>query len=380
MTSIQNVVNDHVRAGVVPGAVALVADVRAGVTEVAVAGMRAVDGDVPMTRDTLFRLASITKPITAAATMALVERGRLGLDDPVSTWLPELAEPMVLRAPDAELDDVVAAERPITVRHLLTFTGGHGFPADFSLPVVAALTGELRQGPPDPPAVPAPEEWMARLSRIPLQHQPGERYLYNAQSDILGVLLARVEGTSLAEVLSDTLLSPLGMADTAFTTRDVTRTAAYHRRAGDGFLVIDEPDGRWASEPAFQSGAGGLVSTADDWAAFGRMLLADGVAPDGTAVLSPESVRLMTSPHVTAEPDNPFLQGQAWGYGGSVDTHVDESFHVLGRYGWVGGTGTAGYVVPSRGLVLVWLAQVELGGPEDTAAMDGFLRRAVTDR
>lgn len=376
MADLQDIVDEQVAAGRVPGAVALVADLR-GDVDVAVAGVRCVGGD-PMTRDTVFRIASITKPITAAAAMVLVERGVLGLDDPVERWLPELADPVVLRDPAGPLDDVVPAQRPITVRHLQTSTCGHGFPADFATPVGARLLAELAQGPPRPQEVPPPDEWMARLGRLPLQHQPGERFLYNTSSDILGVLLARATGSTLGEVLADTVLDPLGMADTGFVAADVDRLAAHHRRADDGGLeLVDPPDGQWASPPPFESGAGGLVSTVDDWLAFGRMLLAEGAGPDGRRVLDPGSVRLMTTTHVVGEPGNPFLDGQGWGFGGGVDVRVAEPWTVVGRYGWIGGTGTAGYVIRSRSTVAVWLSQVELAGPDDFGALAAFLTWAA---
>jgi len=209
-----------------------------------------IDGE-PMSRDTLFRIASITKPIVAAATMVLVERGRLTLDESVERLLPELADPVVLRAVDGPVDDVVPAARAITVRDLLTFQAGHGFPPDFTAPVVALLIGELLQGPPQPQKVPPPDEWMARLGRIPLLHQPGEGWTYNAGSDVLGVLLARAEGKALGDVLADTILDPLGMSDTAFAASDLDRFASYYRRdtSGSGFELVDPPDGQWASAP-----------------------------------------------------------------------------------------------------------------------------------
>ena len=377
MISLQETVDAQVEAGAVPGAVALVAvgdDV-----EVGVAGAQAVGG-APMARDSLFRIASTTKPIVAAAAMALVDRGRLELDDPVARWLPELAEPSVLRTPSSEVDDVVAAVRPITVRHLLTFQGGHGFPSDFSLPVVQRLFEDLHQGPPQPQAVPPPDEWMAALGRIPLLHQPGEGWTYNTGSDILGVLLARAEGAGLGDVLADTVLGPLGMADTGFAVPDgaLDRMTSHHRRDPDtgDMELVDPPDGQWAMPPANPSGAGGLVSTADDWLTFGRMLLAGG-EHDGQRVLSAGAVADMTTSHVEAEPDSPFLQSQGWGYGGSVDLATHEPWEVPGRYGWVGGTGTAGYVIASRDAVTVWLSQVEMNGPDDTEGMAAVLTWAA---
>ncbi|HMJ75276.1 MAG TPA: serine hydrolase domain-containing protein [Iamia sp.] len=379
MTTLQEIVDGQVEAGRVPGAVALVADVGSGSVDVAVSGRRAVDG-VPMTRDTVFRIASLTKPILAAATMVLVERGRLGLDDPVATWLPELADPMVLRAVDAELDDVVPAVRPITVRHLLTFQGGHGFPSDFSVPVVQHVFAQRLQGPPRPQEALPTDEWIAAMGRVPLLHQPGEGWSYNAGSDLLGVLLARVEEAPLSDVFDDTLLGPLAMVDTAFVASGSTldRLATQYRRDDAAALeLVDPPEGQWASPPPFLSGAGGLVSTVDDWLAFARMLLASGAGPDGAPVLDAESVRLMMTSHAEAEPDSPFLQGQGWGFGGSVDLTATEPWNVPGRYGWTGGTGTAGYVIPSRGRATIWMGQVEMAGPDDFSALAAFLTWAA---
>ena len=214
MTNLHDILQTHVSNGSVPGAVGLVA--RGDQVEVQAVGSASADGSSPMARDSIFRVASITKPITAAAVMMLVGDGRIALDEPVGQWLPELASPMVVRMPAGPVDDVVPAVRPITVIDLLTFRAGYGFPSDFSLPAVGLLFSELKQGPPQPQLVAAPDEWMAALSRIPLLHQPGEAWLYNTCSDILGVLIARVWGRPLPEFLAERLFGPLGMADTGF--------------------------------------------------------------------------------------------------------------------------------------------------------------------
>lgn len=211
---LRGLLETHVGDGSLPGAVALVA--HGEDVEVAAVGSVDTAGTAPMARDSLFRVASVTKPVTAAATMALVEDGLLALDMPVARWLPELAAPMVVRTPSAPLDDVVPAARPITVADLLTFRAGYGFPADFSLPAVAPLFGALKQGPPRPQEVAAPDAWTAALGRIPLLHQPGEAWLYNTCSDILGVLIARATGLPFQDVLAERVFEPLGMRDTAF--------------------------------------------------------------------------------------------------------------------------------------------------------------------
>ena len=331
-----------------------------------------------MQRDSIFRAASITKPLTAALTMMLVEDGRLDLDAPVDDLLPELADPRVLRTLSSPLDDTVPCTRPITTRHLLTSTAGHGF-ATFESAVVPLLMERLGQASMEMSEVPAPDEWMRRLAGIPLMHQPGDGWTYNASYDVLGVLLARASGTSFADLMAERLLDPLGMVDTGFHVPAAKRdrfTTLYGRDEQGGLEVSDEPDGQFATEPAFASGAGGLVTTADDWLAFGRMLLAEG---DG--LLKPESVRQMMTDQLTAkhrEMGGYFLDGQGWGFGGGVDTEVLTPWNVVGRYGWVGGTGTAGYVDPRHGVVTIILTQVELGGPDSAAVLETFWTAAAS--
>ncbi|MFD5974592.1 serine hydrolase domain-containing protein [Streptomyces bacillaris] len=349
--------------------------------EVAVAGSALLSGSTPMRRNSVFRLASVTKPIVAAAAMTLVEDGVIAPADPVAAWLPELASPLVVRTPQSPVGDVVSAVRPITVLDLLTFRAGYGFPSDFSLPAVAPLFAELKQGPPRPQAVPGPDAWMAALSRIPLLHQPGDGWLYNTCSDILGVLVARAADRPLPAYLAERLFEPLGMTDTGFSVAPgaLDRFTGYYR-AGEGSSaggpeLVDAPDGRWSRLPAFPSGAGGLVSTVDDWYAFGRMLLAGGLADDGRRVLSAESVRQMVTDHLTpaqrAE-SGLFTEGQGWGFGGSVDVEITAPWNVLGRYGWIGGTGTSAHIIPSTGTVAVLLTQMELAGPAAPQLMRDF--------
>jgi CubicO group peptidase (beta-lactamase class C family) len=267
-----------------------------------------------MARDCLFRIASISKPILAAATLALHEQRRLGLDDPAQRWLPELAEPVVLRALDGPIEDVVPAVRPVTVRHLLTLQGGHGQPDRCDAPIASVLTARLGEGPPRPAEHPEPVEWMRRLSGLPLLHQPGEGWTYNTGYDILGVLLARLTGAPLAEVLTATVLEPMGMTDTGLWTEQTDRLVSYYRRDEAGLDLVDPPDGQWAQPPQLPSGAGGLLSSVDEWSAFGQMLLAGG-EHRGRRLLAPESVQLMTTVHVDGGPEHLFLDGQGWGDG-----------------------------------------------------------------
>jgi CubicO group peptidase (beta-lactamase class C family) len=217
---------------------------------------------------------------------------------------------------------------------------------------------------------------LGRLSAIPLLHQPGEAWLYNTCSDLQGVLVARASGTSFADFLAERVFTPLEMTDTSFQVPSgkVGRLSSYYRLEDDGLTLVDHPLGQWSQPIAFCSGAGGLVSTVDDWLAFARMLLADGQV-GGRALLSRNAVRRMITDHLTPSQrlvSGLFLEGQGWGYGGSVDIEQVEPWNVAGRYGWVGGTGTTAHLVPATGMVSVLLTQVEMSGPTPPAIMRDF--------
>ncbi|MFE9498927.1 serine hydrolase domain-containing protein [Streptomyces collinus] len=376
MSDLHETLRRYVDRGAVPGAVALVA--RGDDVEVVAVGSLDVDGSAPMTRDFIFRIASITKPIVAAALLALVEDGTVGLDDPAAEWLPELEKPVVVRTPAGPVDDVVPAVRPITVEDLLSSRPGWGFPADFTLPAVRSLF-EVQQDGRFPQSLPDLDTWLAVMSRIPLLHQPGEAWLYNTASDLQGALIARASGRTLPDFLAERLLEPLGMKDTGFEVPPEKRdrfTSAY-RLDGAGMPVrTDTPDGAFASAPRFASGAGGLVSTADDWLAFARLLLNGGEA-NGRRLLRPASVSRMTTNHLTTAQRDAgalFLEGQGWGYGGQVDVTPADPWNVPGRYGWVGGSGTAAHLVPSTGTVTILLTQVAMEDPTPPPLMRDFWR------
>jgi CubicO group peptidase (beta-lactamase class C family) len=349
MTSLRDLLEKAVEEGTVPGAAALVA--RGEELEIAHAGN--------IEADAIVRVASITKPITAAAVMLLVDEGLVALDDPIARWLPELASPRVVRTEDSAIDDVVPAARPITVEDLLTFRAGWGFPSDFSLPAVVELFERL-------PAFgvrETPDAWLGTLAGVPMLRQPGEAWLYNTCSDIQGVLVARVSGRPLPEFLAERIFGPLGMTDTGFQVPTAKRPrvpASYDAN----LAPIDGPVS--TDPPIFPSGAGGLFSTLADWHRFGRMLLAD-----GRGVLSSESVHAMVTDHLTGQQRDAstlFLEGAGWGFGGAVAAD--------GRYGWVGGTGTTAHIVPSSGTIGILLTQVEISGPTSTPFMRRFWRYA----
>ncbi|MFE0023914.1 serine hydrolase domain-containing protein [Amycolatopsis sp. NPDC059021] len=380
MTDLRDVLEKHVGGAGAPGAVALIA--RGDETEVVALGSHDVEGTTAMARDSIFRVASITKPIVAAAVLTLIEDSLVALDDPIGKWLPELASPSVVRTPASPVEDVVPATRPITVADLLDFRAGWGFPADFSLPAVRLLFEQVQADPRNPASFPAPDEWLAKLARVPLLHQPGEAWLYNTCSDLQGILIARVSGRSLPEYLAERVFEPLGMTDTGFVVPPEKRArfTRLYAPGDDGPVPGSAPDDAWHTLPPFPSGGGGLVSTADDWAAFGRMLLGGG-SLDGRRVLSAESVRRMTTDHLSPaqrEASTLFLEGQGWGYGGSVDIAAVDPWNVPGRYGWVGGTGTTAHVIPATGTVAVLLTQLAMTAPTPTPLMREFWRYAVT--
>ena len=351
MSRLQEFLDAAVAEARVPGAAALVA--RADDVEIAAAG--------ELGADSIARVASVTKPITAAGLMLLVDEGLVRLGDPVSRWLPELASPRVVRTPESPVDDTVPAARPVTVEDVLTSRAGWGFPSDFSLPAVIELFQKL---PVFGPQL-TPDEWLATLARVPMLRQPGEAWLYNTCSDVQGVLISRVSGRPLPDFLAERIFEPLGMSDTGFhvPAEKLHRLPTYH---ASGPVAVDE--GLWAAPPMFPSGAGGLVSTLADWHRFGRMLL-DG----GGGLLSAEAVRLMTADHLThgqRDASTLFLEGAGWGFGGAVEAD--------GRYGWVGGTGTTAHVAPSTGTVGILLTQLQMAGPTPTPLMREFWRYAFT--
>jgi CubicO group peptidase (beta-lactamase class C family) len=367
---LREVLTRHVESGDMPGLVAMVA--RRGEVHVEAIGTLETGGSEPMRRDTIFRIASVTKQIAAAAAMTLVEECRLRLDDPVDGLLPELADRQVLTRIDAPLDDTVPAHRPITLRDLLTFVFGLGAfmapPGQY--PIQRALVeADLVPGAEGPPV--EPDEWMKRLGALPLAYQPGEKWLYHTGSDVLGVLMARATGQPLAEVLGERVLRPLGMADTGFHVPRASMhrlSTLYSPDQETGALVLsDDPrHSLWRQPPAFPSAGGGLVSTADDLLAFCTMMLNKGRY--GVArLLARPTVELMTTDLITEQQkaENTIFFGgnSGWGLGFQVFHQRKTIDSTPGRFGWTGGTGTSVYTDPAEELIGILLTQREMTSP-----------------
>jgi CubicO group peptidase (beta-lactamase class C family) len=356
--SLQGLLERHVEAGTVPGAVAL----RGGRDpEVVAAGAISLGGP-PMREDAIMRIQSMTKPITAVAALRLVEAGRIGLDQSVHEWLPELADRRVLTSPAAPLDDTVPANGPITLRHLLTMGSGYGM--EFGdTPLQKAMAQNGTEAGPDPVTLGA-DEWLARLAELPLAFQPGEGWRYHHSFAVLGILIARLTGRSLGEHLANDLFDPLGMPDTAFWVpkEKIDRLPAAYRHAEGGLVETELAGGGfYAGPPPFNVSHGELVSTVRDYHRFLRMLVERGRVA-GAPLISDVHLQEMTSDQVPPENKtaDTFFSGfwdeTGWGFGVGVET----SGPRRGRYGWSGGQGTNFYVDPD-GTVGILLTQVEMG-------------------
>jgi CubicO group peptidase (beta-lactamase class C family) len=365
---------EYVSAGDVAGLVAVV--VRGDDTHVDAVGSLAFGG-APMRSDSIVRIAPLTKPIAAAAAMVLVDDGVLRLDDAVDPWLPELADRRVLRSRDAALDDTIPARRAITLHDLLTCRAGYGmvmpFGARYPIQVALAEAG-LSPGPWQPRL--AGDEVMRRFGALPLAHQPGAGWLYHSSFDVLAVLVARAAGTSFGEFLRARLFEPLGMGDTHFEVpaeKAMRLATGYVNNASGRAVAADDAD-HTLRRPSFESGATGLTSTADDYLAFCRMLLAGGRA-GRERVLSTPAVELMTRDHLTHAQrgqGGPFLQGGGWGFGVGVVAQHDDVATVPRGFGWAGGYGTTAWIDPSRDLIGLMFTQRLMDAPVVTRMFVDF--------
>lgn len=372
MSEIQAALEATVDGGGLAGAATLIW--RHGrVVDVAAAGWREMEAEVPIERDTLFRIASMTKPITTVAALQLLEEGRFALDDPITTWAPEFAQTRVLRAVDGALLDTVPAARPITFDDLLTHRAGLTYGPFHPGPLAAAYADALGG---DIDTHVSPDDWIARLAALPLIDQPGVAFHYGVSTDLLGLLIARIDGAPLGDVLRRRIFDPLGMKDTTFVVPrekrdrragphgfdDAGRLTALTSAPGNAFL-IERPD-----DMQFTSGGAGLWSTLDDYLAFARMFIGDG-AVDGARLLKPETLALMTSNRLTSAQRatasmlgrRPFAAGHGYGMGVAVVMEPERATPTpcgggAGAVGWPGAYGGWWRADPNDGSVLIFLA------------------------
>jgi CubicO group peptidase (beta-lactamase class C family) len=369
--AIEDAVRTYVDAGTLAGAATLVW--RNGrVAQTAMVGRRDLTTSLPVERDTIFRLASMTKPVTAVAALTLYDEGRFALDEPIAHVAPEFARLRVLRDPNGPLDETDAADRPITFGDLLTHRSGLTYGEFHRGPIARACADAL--GATIDNAL-GPDEWMARLAALPLIDQPGARFHYGLSSDLLGFLIARLEGVPLGVLLERRVFRPLGMRDTGFVVPRAKRT----RRAGPcGF----DADGRSAAlttvpgeqavaerpdDMTFESGGQGLWSTVDDYLAFARIFIGRGEV-DGVRLLRPETCALMASNQLTAGQRATarmfglplFATGHGYGMGVAVVTEPDEADPVrcrggVGTVGWPGAYGGWWQADPTDDSILIFL-------------------------
>ena len=356
----QSSITEAVDAGLLAGAVTCVWH-RGEVLQVNEIGHRDVGTRLPMRRDTIFRIASMTKPVTVAAAMSLVQDGKLALSDPITRWMPELADMRVLADPTGPLDNTVAARRPIIVEDLMTHRSGLAYSFSVGGPISRAYgLVSLRQD---------ADDWLAEISRLPLMHQPGERLTYSHSTEVLGIALSRIEGKPLQTVLSERIFSPLGMTDTGFwvTSDKRERAATMYRLDEQTGLQHDMMGPVPVREPRFSQGGAGLVSTAVDYLQFARMLLGGGEV-DGVRVLTEDSVRLMRTDRLTDEQKRhhflgaPFWVGRGFGLNLSVVTDPSRSARLFGpggqgTFSWPGAYGTWWQADPANDLILIYLIQ-----------------------
>ena len=378
-STIDSILSEHVAQGELAGVAALVWRPERPTRAITV-GRRDVARDLPVTRDTIFRIASLTKPVTSVAALTLLDEGRFDLDDPITRVAPELENLQVLQDPEGPLDNTLAARRAITFRDLLTHRSGLTYGEFHRGPIRAACATTLGS---QIDNVLSPDEWIAKLATLPLIDQPGAAFHYGISDDVLGFLIARIEETTLGAVMRRRVFDPLGMHDTHFVVphdkrrRQAALTGFDHAGrlttlavAPGGHALAERPDSM-----TFEAGGGGLWSTADDYLAFARLFVGGG-AVDGVRILRPETCALMMSNQLTSTQradarmfGRPlFAKGHGYGMGVAV---VMEPEHAdvlrcrggVGTVGWPGAYGSWWQADPNDGSVLIFLSHsmVELG-------------------
>jgi CubicO group peptidase (beta-lactamase class C family) len=374
----------YVAAGERPGLVTLLC--RNGETHVDAIGTAEFDAGPAMRRDTIFRIASITKPITGAVTMSLIEEGLLSLDEPVDRLIPELANRRVLRRLDGPLDDTVPARRPILVSDLLTMRMGMGaIMAPGNYPIMTAMMQSGVFVPFRMPTAKNAGEWIAKLSVLPLMDQPGEVWRYDTSITLLGALIERAAGKPLGDVFAERIFQPVGMRDTGFVVphNKLHRLpVCYQKNQQTGKMEVWDPSGEssfFAKPHGFPGAHGGLVSTVDDYAAFAQMMLNKGKA-GSTQVLSAGSVEAMITDHIPQEVKarSTFIPGfwdlRGWGYALSV-IQKQEAGEPRGL-GWDGGYGTVAYWDNKTGTIVLLFSQRLVEGPTYSEIFRKFFSEA----
>ena len=346
------------------------------VAQVTTLGKRNIEQGKPMERDTLFRIASMTKPVTSVAALMLLDEGKLRLEDPITRWLPEFAGMQVLKDAAGPIADTYPAPREITVEDLMTHRAGLAYAFTSVGPIAQAH--EDRLGPPLGTPL-TPDMWLKALGGLPLSYPPGERFHYSHATEVLGFLVARIEGKPLGQVLKDRIFGPIGMHDTDFwcPPQKRGRMAKLYRMDPDAGKLEDvsfpHPDG----QPGFEAGGGGLISTADNYLKFARMMLNKGEV-DGVRLVKSETVEMMTKNRLTDEQRQipfmglPFWLGQGFGLGVSVITDAEQHAWMgagsKGAFGWPGAFGTWWQADPAEDMVVIYLIQDSMPlGPEAVA-------------
>jgi CubicO group peptidase (beta-lactamase class C family) len=340
---------------------------------VACVGARDLESGLPVERDTIFRIASMSKPVTCALALMLFEEGRFRLEDPITRFAPEFEHMWVLRSPDGPLEDSCAAEKPITFHDLLTHCAGFTNSALHRGPIGKTYADALGH---DIDNELTPAEWIGRLSQLPLIDQPGNGFHYGNSTDLLGFLLERMEDAPLGELLQRRIFAPLGMTDTGFLVPVEKRT----RRAG---LCGFDAEGRLTSlktvpgghalperpeSMTWASGGQGLWSTLDDYLAFARIFVGQGTV-DGVLLLKPQTLKRMASDQLTAAQRasarmfgrSIFAEGHGYGFGVAVVTEPEKADPVrcgggVGAVGWPGAYGGWWQADPNDGSVMIFLA------------------------
>ena len=348
----------YIDRGEAAGAVTLIAR-RGQIVHFETQGLMDIDSKTPSRKDAIFRLASMTKPITSVAVMMLFEEGRLHLTDPVSKYIPEFKNPMVrvINPPGSNREGttLVPASREITIRDLLTHTAG--LPTGTSVAVAPEYSDYQQQRQPGETI----GDMVKRLARLPLYFHPGTAWEYGPATDVLGYLVEVVSGKAFDQFLSERIFRPLKMNDTFFYVPDgkLDRLAtAYRPTDGGGIRAISKPEEARGSKVYF-SGAGGLFSTAEDYSRFSQMLLGGGIY-DGARLLGRKTIELMTANHIGDLPLWPDLAGYRFGLGFRVLADVGESAFPgsVGSYGWGGAYGTYLWIDPKEDMFGLLMIQV----------------------